>query len=261
MFKNLGIEALKIISMSGHSHFSTIRRTKEGKDAARGKIFSRHSKAIIIAVKAGGNADPDMNSRLRFAIDQAKADNMPKVNIDRLLSRASESGNIDEVVYEGFGPSGIMVIVEAATDNRNRTAQEMKSLFDKNGGNMGSPGSVSFNFDPKGLLVIQKDKDSEAQMLRLIDAGAEDIVEEEDALEVFVAPDKLGEMHKALETAGFTITRFELTRTPKTTQSIDDPQTVQKVLDFLDNFENHDDVQKVYANVEIPDEVLNKIGN
>src|SRR5258706_2197447 len=235
--------------MSGHSHFSTIRRTKEGKDAARGKIFSRHSKAILIAVKEGGNADPDMNSRLRFAIDQAKADNMPKVNIDRLLDRASESGNIDEVVYEGFGPSGIMVIVEAATDNRNRTAQEMKRLFDKNGGNMGSPGSVSFNFDPNGLLIIRKEEDSEAQMLRLIDAGAEDIVEEEDALEVFVSPDKLGVMHKTLTEAGFTIDRFELTRIPKTTQMIDGLEDAQKVMHFFDNFENHDDVQKVYANV------------
>jgi YebC/PmpR family DNA-binding regulatory protein len=247
--------------MSGHSHFSTIRRTKEGKDAARGKIFSRHSKAIFIAVKAGGNADPDMNSRLRFAIDQAKSDNMPKVNIDRLLSRASESGNIDEVVYEGFGPGGIMVIVEAATDNRNRTAQEMKSLFDKNGGNMGSPGSVSFNFEPKGILVIEKQSDSESQILGLIDAGAEDIVEEEKALEVYVTPDKLGEMRKSLESAGFTITKFELTRKPKTIQVIDDLNLAQKALNFLDNFENHDDVQKVFANVDIPEDILNKLNS
>lgn len=247
--------------MSGHSHFSTIRRTKEGKDAARGKVFSRHSKAILIAVKEGGNADPDMNSRLRFAIDQAKNDNMPKANIDRLLSRASESGNIDEVVYEGFGPGGMMVIIEAATDNRNRTVQEMKNLFDKNGGNMGSPGSVSFNFDPKGLLVIQKEADSETQILGLIDAGAEDIVEEEDVLEVYAPPDKLGEMHKSLLGAGFIITRFELTRRPKMTEVLDDPQVAQKALSFLDNFENHEDVQKVFANIEIPDEVLSKLNN
>lgn len=247
--------------MSGHSHFATIKRQKESKDAAKGKVFSKHAKAIAIAIKAGGNADPNMNSRLRFAIDQAKSDNMPKTNIDRILSRASEAGDYDEVTYEGFGPGGIMVLVETATDNRNRTAQELKSLFDKAGGNMGGPGSVSFNFDPKGLLVINKEGSLEDQMLRLIDAGADDIVEEADALEVYVTPDKLGEMKKSLEEAGFVIKQFELVQQPKNVQSIEDAGVAQKVITFLENLENHDDVQKVFANFDIPDAIMSQVSN
>jgi YebC/PmpR family DNA-binding regulatory protein len=247
--------------MSGHSHFATIKRQKESKDAAKGKIFSRHAKALAIAIKAGGSPNPDMNSRLRFAIDQAKADNMPKSNIDRVLARAEEAGNIDEIMYEGFGPAGTMVLVETATDNRNRTAQEMKSLFEKNGGNMGGPGSVSFNFDPHGLIVITKEGNPEEQMLALIDAGAEDIVEADDSLEVYMTPDKLGEMKKALESANFKISSFELTHRPKNYQVIDDVATAEKVLAFLDNLENHEDVQRVHANVDIPEEILKQVSN
>lgn len=247
--------------MSGHSHFATIKRQKESKDSAKGRVFSRHAKAIAIAIKAGGSADPNMNSRLRFAIDQAKADNMPKINIDRILSRAMEAGNIDEVMYEGYGPGGIMVLVEVATDNRNRTAQELKGLFDRSGGSMGGPGSVSFNFDQKGLLVIPKEGDMEDQMLRLIDAGADDIIESQDTLEVYVTPDKLGDMKKSLEEAGFVITAFELVQQPRTEQSIEDVTTAQKVLNFLDALENYEDVQKVFVNVDIPEEIMIQLNN
>jgi YebC/PmpR family DNA-binding regulatory protein len=247
--------------MSGHSHFATIKRQKEAKDSAKGKIFSRHGKAIAIAIKAGGSPNPEMNARLRFAIDQAKADNMPKQNIDRILARAEEAGNIDEIMYEGFGPGGTMVLVEAATDNRNRTAQELKNVFDKSGGNMGGPGSVSFNFDPQGLIVLQKEANVEEQMLRAIDLGADDIEETDDSLEMYMTPDKLGEMRKVLEENNFVITRFELTRRPKTYQVIEDAHIAQKVLNFLDNLESHDDVQKVHTNVEIPEHVMSQIGN
>jgi YebC/PmpR family DNA-binding regulatory protein len=242
--------------MSGHSHFATIKRQKEAKDSAKGKVFSRHAKSIAIAIKAGGNANPDMNARLRFAIDQAKADNMPKTNIDRILARAEDAGSIDEITYEGYGPSGIMVLVETATDNRNRTAQEMKSIFDKNGGNMGGPGSVSFNFEPRGLIVVTKGENAEEQMLQLIDIGAEDIVETDDAFEVYVTQDTIGTMRKALEDAQFPIVSFELMQRPKTYQVVDDPASAKKVLTFLDSLENYDDVQKVHSNVDIPEDIL-----
>lgn len=245
--------------MSGHSHFATIRRTKETKDAARGKIFSRHAKAIAIAIKLGGNADPDMNSRLHFAIDQAKADNMPKSNIDRILEKASEAGNLDEITYEGFGPGGTMVLVETATDNRNRTAQEMKGLFDKNGGNMAGVGAVSFNFDLKGLLSIEKKGNVDEQELTLIDLGADDIVVTDDAFEVYTIADKLIEIKKKVEEAGFSVTSFALVQRPKTYQEVADLETAQKVIHFLDVIENYEDVQKVYSNVDIPEEILEKL--
>lgn len=245
--------------MSGHSHFATIKRQKEAKDSAKGKVFSRHAKAIAIAIKSGGSPNPDMNSRLRFAIDQAKADNMPKSNIDRILARAEEAGNIDEINYEGYGPAGTMVIVEAATDNRNRTAQEMKNIFEKSGGNIGGPGSVSFNFEPHGLIIIKKAENVEEQMLTLIDAGASDISEADDALEVYTAPDQLGLLRKTIEDRGFPVITFELTKRPKNYQVIEDANSAKKVLTFLDNLENHDDVQKVHTNADIPESVLQQI--
>lgn len=244
--------------MSGHSHFATIRRTKETKDAARGKVFSRHAKAIAIAIKAGGNANPDMNSRLRFAIDQAKADNMPKSNIDRILERAGESGGLEEITYEGYGPGGVMVLVETATDNRNRTAQEMKNIFEKAGGNMGGPGSVAFNFDAKGFIIVEKKGESDVQMLELMDTGADDIEDESDGFVVYTPADKLSDVKKNIEEKGFVISSFELTQKPKMVQMIDDLATAQKVMHFLDTVENYDDVQKVYTNVEFADEIVEK---
>ncbi len=247
--------------MSGHSHFATIKRQKETKDAAKGKVFSRHAKAIAIAIKAGGNANPEMNARLRFAIDQAKADNMPKTNIDRILERASEAGNIEEITYEGFGPGGAMIIVETATDNRNRTAQEMKNLFEKSGGNIGGPGSVSFNFDAQGLIVVKKESNPEEEMLKLIDTGAEDIVEVEDAFEVYTSLESLSEVKNGVEKIDLKVLSFELTQRPKTYQVIDDANTARKVITFLDAIENYDDVQKVYSNIDIPENILNQINN
>lgn len=245
--------------MSGHSHFATIRRQKETKDAARGKVFSRHSKAIAIAIKAGGNPNPDMNARLRFAIDQAKADNMPKANIDRILEKAMESGNLEEITYEGFGPANTMFLVETATDNRNRTAQALKNIFEKAGGHMGGPGSVSFNFDQKGFLLVSKDSNAEEQILTLIDLGVEDVVEETDFLEVYTSAGQLGEIRNLLLEKGYTVTTFELVQRPKTYQEITERQIASKVLTFMDTLENYDDVQKVFSNVEIEETILNSI--
>lgn len=247
--------------MSGHSHYATIKRQKEAKDAAKGKIFSKHAKAIAIAIKTGGGADPEMNSKLRFAIDQAKTDNMPRVNIDRILSRAEEAGRIEEVTYEGYGPEGIAVVVEAATDNRNRTSQEIKNIFERVGGSLAGPGAVSFNFEPRGLMIINKEKDVSSQMLKLIDFGVEDLDEVEDGIEAYVSVDKLSQKKEELEKEGFVIQSFEPVLKPKNYLKITEKEKAKKALTFLDLLEEHDDVQNVHSNIDIPQEVLEQISS
>ena len=246
--------------MSGHSHFATIKRQKAVNDAAKGNVFSKMARAIMIAAKNG--ADPDMNFKLRFEIDKARAVSMPKENIERAIARATtEAANLEEITYEGFGPNGIAVMVEAATDNKNRTAQEMKNVFEKNGGSLGGPGSVAYNFDQKGFLLIKKSDDADAQMLSLIDLGVEDIEDTDDGLEVYVAPDKLGELHKDLLSKGFEVPTIELQMKPKNLQTISDPAQASKALKFLDSLEEMDDVQKVFSNLDIPDETLSQLTN
>lgn len=233
--------------MSGHSHYATIKRQKAATDAARGNIFSKHAKAIMIAAKAG--ADPESNFRLRVAIDRARADNMPKENIKRAIEKAtSEGGVLNEVVYEGYGPFGVSVIVEAATDNKNRTAQEMKNIFERAGGSLAGPGAVSFNFESKGFLLVKKSEDKDTQMLTIIDMGAEDILESEDGLEVYVAPDKLGEIKKKIEAGGYEVSQAEIQMKPKNLIEVS-PEESEKIMKFLETLESHDDVQKVYANI------------
>ena len=196
--------------MSGHSHYSTIKRQKEANDAAKGKVFSKMARAIAIAIKAGGGADPAQNYKLRIAIEQAKASNVPKSNIDRILSRAQEELSYDEFTYEGYGPEGIAVIVDVATDNRNRTSQEIKNIFERSGGSLAGPGSVSFNFEPKALIVVGKGEDVDSQMLKLIDLGVDDVNESEDRIEVYTTQEKAGEIKELLEKSGFTISSFEI---------------------------------------------------
>lgn len=242
--------------MSGHSHFATIKRQKEANDSARGRVFSKHSKAIAIAIKSGGNADPEMNSKLRFAIEQAKADNMPKANIDRILERASEVKNIEEVVYEGFGPDGINVMILAATDNKNRTSQEIKNMLEKGGGNMAGPGAVSFNFDQLGQVVVKKVGDGEQQMLQIIDVpGVVDVEDVGEELEVYTQPQKVAEVKEALVALTFEVGSFALVMKPKSTVTITTPQKAEKVMAFIDTLDDHDDVQDVFTNVEIPDDL------
>lgn len=243
--------------MSGHSHYATIHRQKEIKDAQKGKVFSKLAREITIAAKTGGNSDPNFNFKLRIIIDKARAANMPKTNIERAISNAATSANLDEVNYEGFGPGGIGVIVQAATDNHNRTAQEIKGLFERAGGSMAGPGAVSFNFENKGLLLIEKTSDPESQMLTLIDLGVDDVQDTDDGIEVYTAPDKLSEIRDKVEQAGFTVKSAELFMKPKTLVTISDPGEAQKAIDFLDNIDEHDDVQKVFSNLDVPDEILN----
>ncbi len=245
--------------MSGHSKWSTIKRKKQATDAARGKLFSKLSRAISIAVKTGGGPNPETNNKLRVVIETAKAANMPKTNIERALTKGVGGEALEEVTYEGFGPAGVNIIVEAASDNKNRTAQEIKGIFDRGGGKLGGPGSVSYNFDPKGLLVVSKGKDVEKQMLTLIDLGAEDVEETEDGVEVYVNPSDLSSCKDKIENAKFEVTSAELVQKPKTLQLIADKEKAQKVLSFLEKVEEHDDVQKVFANLDIPDQVLGQI--
>lgn len=236
--------------MSGHSHYATIKRQKEAKDSAKGKIFSRHAKAIALAIKAGGSADPELNSKLRFAIEQAKADNMPKANIERILQRSQEMGDLEEVVYEGYGPLGVGVVVDAVTNNRNRTSQEIKNIFERAGGRLAGPGSVSYNFELKGMFTVKKQSDVESQMLALIDLGAEDIFEAEDGLEIYTAPDRFQEIKEKLLSSGYEILSSGLVKKPKNYLLIENEAEAKKVISFLDALEEHDDVQGVYSNFD-----------
>lgn len=246
--------------MSGHSHYATIKRQKESNDAAKGKIFSKLARAIQIAVKTGGSPDPDANYKLRMAVDTAKSANMPKGNIERAIIRASgEGGEMDEVSYEGFGPGGVGIIIETVTDNRNRTGQEMKNLFERGGGNLAGPGAVSFNFERKGQILVRKEMDSSAQMLKLIDLGVEDIDEVEDSIEVYISPEQLASEKNKLSENRFNVISSSIVMRPKTMIDVNSKETAQKVLKLLDLFEDNDDVQKVYANLNIPDEIFKSI--
>jgi len=229
--------------MSGHSHFATIKRQKGLKDAQKGNLFGKLSKMISIAIRSGGGPNPDMNFKLRVAMDKARENNMPKENIDRILKSASE-----KITYEGFGPYGIYVIVETATDNKNRTAQEIKSLFEKGGGSMGGPNSVAYNFYDMGFLLLAKDEDIDNQILKLIDLGADDVLVVDDGVEVYIQPDQLRIMREKVDKEGFKVNKTELTKIPKTIAEIGE-ERIEKVSEFIDSFEEHDDVQRVYTNL------------
>jgi YebC/PmpR family DNA-binding regulatory protein len=185
---------------------------------------------------------------------------MPKQNIERAISKsAAESENIEEVLYEGFGPSGVAIMVKAATDNRNRTGQEIKNIFERAGGRLAGPGPVSFNFDSKGMILVKKEANLEQQMLKLIDLGVEEMEESGDGIEIFTAPQELFEFSKKLEESGFVIIKSEIIEKPKNFVKIEDLDSAQKVLSFLDNLEEHEDVQDIYANFDIPENLYSQI--
>lgn len=244
--------------MSGHSHFSTIKRQKAANDAVKGNLFSKMARNIMIAAKGG--ADPDMNFKLRVEIDKARAVSMPRENIDRAISKATtEAASLEEITYEGFGPNGLNVIVEAATNNKNRTAQEIKGLFDRGGGSLGGPGSVSFNFEHKGFLFVKKTGNAEEEMLNLIDAGVEDISESPEGFDVYTAVEKLSETKKKIEEMGFEIVTTELQMKPKNLLIAKDKDEAERILTFLENLEENEDVSKVFSNLEIPDNIMQEI--
>ena len=249
------------LEMSGHSHYSTIKRQKESNDATKGAVFSKLTRAISIAVKTGGGPSPDSNYKLKVAIDKARALNMPKVNIERAISKGVGGGALEEVTYEGFGPNGVAVMVEVATDNRNRSGQEIKNIFEKGGGSFAGPGAVAFNFEPKGFIVIKKEKNTEEQMLTLIDLDVEDMEETSDGIEVYVDVNVLRQTREKLESKGFEIISTELVQKPKNYISLTDEKKASKVLSFLDVLEENEDVQKVFANFDISEDILEKIVN
>ncbi|MEK7526347.1 MAG: YebC/PmpR family DNA-binding transcriptional regulator [Patescibacteria group bacterium] len=237
--------------MSGHSKWSTIHRAKEVKDQARGKLFSKVARIITIAAKTGGGPNPEANFRLKDAIEKARAISMPKENIERAINKAAESGDLFEATYEGFGPAGVAIIIEAATDNKNRTIAEFKTLFEKRGGTLGGSGSVAYNFDHKGLIVLQKKADVDSQMLELIDEGAADIEDTGQVLHVYVEPSQTSQVKQRIIASGQTVLSSELIMKPKTFVEIEDEEMAQKIVDLLDALEEHDDVQKVFDNAKL----------
>src|SRR5690625_462683 len=240
--------------MAGHSKWSNIKRHKAAQDQKKGKIFARHSKNIYTAAKEGGG-DPDMNPNLRLAIEKARADNMPNDNIQRAIQKATgtlEGARYEEVTYEGYGPGGIAVIVEVVTDNRNRTAGEVRHAFSKNGGNLGETGSVSFLFDRKGYFAILNNDEIDEDEITLvaIEAGADDIEITEEVIEIFSQPTDFHKVNKALNEAGYNIEEAELTYLPHNYVQLDQEKE-EKMLALIDMLEDDEDVQGVHHNLEI----------
>lgn len=241
--------------MSGHSKWSTIKRKKGALDAKRSKIFSKLIKEIMIAARDGG-PDPETNPKLRMAISNAKGVNMPKDNITRAISKASsDEGNLDELTFEGYGPGGVAIFVECLSDNNNRTVGSVRATFNKRGGNLGTNGSLSFLFDRKGVFEIpQGDIDEEEFELEMIDAGAEDMELEEGVFTITCALEDFGSCQKKLEELNIEPEKAELQRIPTTTKETD-VETARSVMTMIEAFEDDDDVQAVYHNLELTDEI------
>ncbi len=244
--------------MAGHSHWAGIKHKKALVDSKRGKLWSKLSKAIMVAAKMGGG-DPDTNVRLRTAIADARAASMPKDNIERAIKKGTgelEGGNVEEVLYEGYGPGGVAILCDILTDNRNRTAPEIRKLFDVHGGKLGSPNSVSWMFERKGLIVIDQQAVDEDRLLEIVlEAGGDDVSSEGGRYEVTCEPDQYMGVCDALESAGIAIESKQITRIPKDTVSLDGP-TARKALQLLEALDDHDDVQNVSANLDIPEDLL-----
>ncbi|MDZ7695627.1 MAG: YebC/PmpR family DNA-binding transcriptional regulator [Deltaproteobacteria bacterium] len=248
--------------MSGHSKWSSIKHKKGAADAKRGKIFTKLIKEITVAARMGGG-DPDGNPRLRTAIAAAKSENMPKDNIDRAVKKGTgelEGVSYEESNYEGYGPGGVAVLVECLTDNKNRTVADIKHLFERYGGNLGEPGCVAWMFEKKGLIVLEKDNVNEDELIDLaLEAGAEDVKEEETEFEVLSAPQDFEAVKKALDDAGLSYTVAELAMIPQNVVKVEGKKA-QQMLTLTQALEDHDDVSHVYANFDIPDEVMEAIG-
>jgi YebC/PmpR family DNA-binding regulatory protein len=249
--------------MSGHSHWAGIKHKKALVDAKRGKLWSRLAKAIIIAAKAGGG-DPDANLRLRYAIDDAKAVSMPKENIQRAIKRGTgelDGGNLEEVVYEGYGSGGVAILCEVLTDNRNRTAGEIRKIFEVSDGKLGSTGCVAWMFNSKGLFLVPGDAIDEEKLMELaIEAGADDVERVEDKFEVTCDPSVFRNVAKAFEDAKITPEASEISRVAQNTVDVNDPEVAQRILKIMERLDDQDDVQSVSANYNIPDEILKAIG-
>lgn len=252
-------------NMSGHSKWANIKHKKAKADAERGRIFTRIGRELMVAVKHGG-PDPNSNLRLKMAIEKARSVNMPNDNIMRVIARASGSqdgADYEELVYEGYGPGGVAVMLEILTDNRNRTAAEIRHIFSRHGGNLGETGCVAWMFSQKGSLVLNRadlSKTPDEAILDALEAGAEDVKEDEDSLQIITDPADFGTVRENLANQGYTFSEAEITRIPQTTVELQG-KDAEQMLKLMEELEEQDDVQEVYANFEIPDEVLASLGD
>ena len=252
--------------MSGHSKWANIKHKKARSDEKRGKEFTKIAKDITIAVRTGGGGDPEANSKLKLAIQKAKAINMPNENITRAIKKGAGQGDSDaleEIAYEGYGPGGVAIMLDIATDNRNRTAPEIRHIFAKNGGNLGETGCVSWMFKRTGIIRIAKEDlkmDEDDFMLQILEMGADDIREDDGYYEILTSPDQFLDIKEAMEKEGYIIQDADWDMLAETSVEINDPDMARKILKLIDLMEDHDDVQNVFTNMIIPDEVLDKIG-
>jgi len=244
--------------MAGHSKWAQIKHKKAKVDAKRGRIFTKLIREITVAARMGGG-DPEHNPKLRLAIEKAKEHNMPWENIERAIKRGTgelEGVEYQEAIFEGYGPGGVAILVKALTDNKNRTTGEIRHIFSKHGGNLGSPGSVAWQFEEKGIIYIEKDKANEDTVFEIaVEAGAEDVKTEGDTYEVYTSPKDFENVKKAFVDANIEIQNADITMVPQSTVRVDG-KDAEKLLKLLDALEDNDDVQKVYANFDIPEEVL-----
>jgi YebC/PmpR family DNA-binding regulatory protein len=249
--------------MSGHSKWSSIKHKKGAADAKRGKLFSKLARSIIVAAKEGGG-DPANNLSLQNAIEKARSYSMPKDNIDRAIAKGTGDGadgaNFETVVYEGYGPEGVAVIVEALTDNRNRTASDVRHAFAKHGGNLGTTGAVAWQFERRGVVVVSADGVDEDELFMVAaDGGAEDLTRDGSVFEVTSAPEALAAVRGAVSQAGFAVESAELSLIAKTTVAVDDETAARQLMRLIDELEDNDDVQEVFANFDIPEHVLEAV--
>ena len=251
--------------MSGHSKWSSIKHKKGAADAKRGKLFSRLTRAIIVAAREGG-PDPAANLALQNAIEKARSYSMPKDNIERAIARGSGAGadteTFEHIVYEGYGPNGVAIIAEALTDNRNRTASDVRHVFTKNDGNLGTSGAVAWLFERRGIVMVDADRaDEDTVTLAAAEGGAEDVTQDGSSFEVTTSPEALSSVREALEQAGIEVESAETTMVPKTTIELDDEAAARKTLRLIDALEELDDVSEVYANFDIPERLLEAVAS
>jgi len=248
--------------MAGHSHWAGIKHKKAANDAKRGKVWSKVARMIIVAARSGGG-DPSANLTLRYAIDKAKAANMPKDTIEKAVKKGTgdlEGANYEEVLYEGYGPSGVAVMVEALTDNRNRTGPEIKRIFEKHGGSLGATGCVNWMFSKKGLITVVASSVDEDDLMELaLGAGAEDMENTGEVFEITCEPAAYEELKKVLEAKEISMDVAEISMMPQTMAAIDNEATAKRVVSLMEAFDDHEDVQNAYANFDIPDEVMAKL--
>jgi len=248
--------------LSGHSKWSSIKHKKGAADKKRGQLFSKLSRAIIVAAREGG-PDPANNLALQNAVEKARSYSMPKDNIERAVARGSgadaDAAAYETVIYEGYAAGGVAILVEALTDNRNRTAADVRAAFAKHEGNLGTSGAVAWQFERRGVVLVSGDADEDELTLAAAEGGAEDVALDGSTFQITATPEDLSAVREAVESAGFTVESAELTMVPKTTVDVEDENTAKKILRLMDALEENDDVQEVYSNFDIPERVLEAV--